>query len=117
MRSMAKKSNIGGFRKKKVLPFRTQRLLEAIWKIKGGPRLLEKITNVKAQKFIHWRNRGYVSYKKLGHISRKLELPIAALDFNGISDLFGDAAPTWVETLQKLKLPSQVKKYINEGKK
>jgi len=111
-------SKKGGNRPAAKLPYATQRLLKVLWQIKGGPRQLERLTGIPAQKFIHWRNEGRVSYKCLGEVSRKLGIVLNALDFHGINSLQINAPITWQHLMKSMgdELTTSQLEYINKGK-
>lgn len=107
-------SNKGGARTPKRLKYKTQRLLKVLWEREGGPHQLYLKTGILAQKFIYWRNKGYVSYSALGKVSRALNIPIKALDYVGLSNLYGQAAG-WEQLLVTLDLTKEQENYIESG--
>lgn len=108
----------GGYRSPSKLPLQTQRLLKILWEKHGGARHLESTTGIAAQKFIHWRNKGKVSFKSIGEVSRKLGIPIQALNFEELGDVLGKDIYQWegLLKLEDLDLKNDELKYIIKGK-
>lgn len=103
----------GGYRKKRKLPYGTQRLLEVLWKKHGGVRALEKKTGIAAQKFVHWRLLGKVSLKMCGKVSRSLGVPVDALNFEEVGELLAGNAYDWEDMAA---IGEKDRKYILAGK-
>lgn len=110
------KSNRGGYRKRLKLTHATQRLLKVLWERFGGLRELERKTGIAAQKFVHWRNTGKVSFKSIGKVSRILDLPLPALNFEEIAEVLGRDVFQWNELLTELEVSHEERMYINKGR-
>lgn len=109
-------SNRGGARRKIKYTKGAQRLLEVLWNKHGGIKGVVNATGIGQQQFVHWRNRGRVSYRHLGRVSRKLDIPLAALDYEGLGHLYGKEAPSWKKVLSVLGLSAQELEYVKAGK-
>lgn len=111
-----KKSKQGGIRKTIELPYATQRLLKVIWDKEGGPTQLEKKTGFTAQKFIHWRNWGNVSYRAIGKLAHTLGYSHYVFDFAGMNNLYPDNPLDWDVLLDSLDLTKEERAYVDKGK-
>lgn len=112
-----KATNRGGFRIPSKRTKATQRLLKVIWEREGGFRHLERVTGINAQSFVHWRNRGKVSLKSAGFLSRKLNYPIQAFNYEEVGELLsGDMLP-WEDLIDTLDLSKDELSYVNKGRK
>lgn len=110
------KKALGGMRLPNKLSHGTQRLLKVLWNSYGGLRAVGRLTGIPAQKFIHWRNAGKVSYRWIGHIHRTLGVPISALDFEGIAQLHGEDSPSWKEVLNACNITREERAFVLKGK-
>lgn len=108
-----KKTGKGGKRIPNKLELGTQRLLKVLWDSQGGVRACEKEADIAAQKFIHWRNKGKVSLKMVGTVSRALGLPREALNYEEMGSLAGENTP-WDKLVKKL-LDKKDAEWVLEG--
>ena len=95
-------STKGGKRSPNVLKYGAQRLLKILWEKKGGPHSMKRLTGEPAQAFIGWRNKGKVSLKKVGKLSRLLNVKKEALNFEEVGE-FNGTNNTW-STIVRLTL-------------
>lgn len=110
-------SNHGGPRTPLFLKEGTQRLLKVLIEQAGGPaKVTKRIKHpeIYIQRLLVWRREGKVPFKFVGLLSRKLNIPPLALNFEGITSLNADPV-SWNAFVRSLPLSKKDRDWIFAG--
>lgn len=103
----------GGARQKKRLYSSQSRFLQVLWLQHGGVTICAEKIGVSRQLLINWKLDGCVPLEWCGAVSRALEVPIDALNHEGIKDLTGSVVP-W-KTLVGSHIDKERQEYVLNG--
>lgn len=118
MKDTLHKKKVGGYRVKRVLEDATSIFLEELWEYHGGPTALSEKTGYTKQFFTFWKSNGQVPFKKLGKISKALNISPWYLNYEGLAEIFSntpEVIPNWEKLVRNSYLHPVLIKKVLEG--
>lgn len=117
MKTIKEIKKVGGYRIKKTLEDSTSIFLEELWEFHGGPSELNKKTGLTKQFFTFWKASGHVPLKKLGLLSKALNISPWYLNYEGLAEIFShtpQVIPDWEKLVRNSYLhPVHIKKVLS----
>lgn len=107
----AKPSNRGGARVPVKLKTPGSRMLHCLITALGGPTRFGKLIGESLQTVIVWRRRGAVPLKKVGQVSRALNMPPYLFNYIEVMKYSPDT-PTWKAAVKKAPIPADMRKWV-----
>lgn len=106
----------GGTRFKKPLTSGPAILLRYLWVKAGGVDALGKRMGIVSQFFVNWQRDGKVPLRRVGEVSRVLDVSIYALNYDSVFNLLGEG-PSWKEVVNAYVEDEDVRKLIFKAEK
>lgn len=95
--------------RKKVIDTGQKALLDAIWQLKGGPKVVAGLLGTKPQTPINWRDREEVPLLSVLEIAEKLQLPFWGLNYKKLSKVYGSSkTPAWPIVVKSYGFPKTI---------
>lgn len=93
----------------------TQILLRELWRTHGGVPYLAKRLGTHPQNLLNWKYQGHVPMDRVGEISRLIDVPQYALNYEGSCDFFSQGRD-WEHVVEDCNFPSHIAGIVLKGK-